>query len=194
MSSTEASPAPKLFELFDLQYVDALQNTVHIAAAHVDATDLPDKAAVLAHLRQISPDVLTAELRKMLDVSVTDWLLQGWTQIAKVRKAIVASRTSRGSEQFVELSTHSLKGSVQPRLVLAIAGMDWYSIDFKATLEAKLKSAVLSFVNGALASVQLGELTGSVRLECEGQEIKSFSRPLKLLPKMNFVAPDGAAV
>jgi hypothetical protein len=179
-----------LYELLAVQSVGPGHERVsELAAVRVGGIEAPDTAAVRALLHRCAPAQLGQEMRKMLDVDLFALLAGAWGQVHKVRAALARSLAEPAREHPVDLPQHTLDATLKPRLVVSVSGVDWCDIDFEVSARLKLSSATLSLQAGCLAALRVGTAEGSLRLACEGTEIREFKRELKLLPEYRFMPP-----
>ncbi len=99
------------------------------------------------------------------------------------------SLAASAADQPVELPAHTFEATLKPRLVISLGGVDWCDIDFELALAATLRSATLHISAGRLTVVQLGQVKGSVKLSCEGTEVREYAREVKLLPEYRLDPP-----
>jgi hypothetical protein len=179
--------------LYDIVEVNragqGIQSATELAAVRVGLVNSPDAGAIQRKLRNVRPEVLRDELKKMLDVDLLSLLAGAWSQVRNVRDAARESLKDAPAEHTVELPRHAFEAALKPRLVVSVGGVDWGDVDFELSLSATLTSATLHITAGNLTGVQLGQVTGSVRLSCEGTELREYARELSLLPEYRLDPP-----
>jgi hypothetical protein len=179
--------------LYDLVGVDrapdGIQRATEVAALRVGLVHSPDAQSIEEKLRHVRPQVLGAQLKKMLDVDLLELLAGAWGQVRKVRDAATESLRDPPTEHTVALPGHTFEAALRPRLVVSVGGVNWSAIDFELSVSAALTSVTLHIAAGKLIAVQLGQVTGSVRFSCEGTELSEYARELSLMPEHRLDPP-----
>lgn len=180
----------RLYDVLDIQRADGGLNRVNdVAALRVGLIDAPDAQAVKDKLRAFEPGALADAMHDMLDVDAFKLFAGAWRQLRQVKQAVQKSLGPPPSDQSVDLPRHEVAGKLKPRLVVSMAGVDFADIDFEISLSASIQSAKLTLHNGALVAARFGDVKGTLKLSCEGTEIREYARTLKLLPEYRFAHP-----
>jgi hypothetical protein len=180
----------RLYDVLDVQRVDGGLNRVSdVAALRVGLIDAQDAQAVKDKLRALEPQALADALHDMLDVDLFKLFAGAWRQLHRVKQAVQKSVGPPPSDQSVDLPRHEVAGKLKPRLVLSLAGVDFADIDFEIKLAAAIQSAKLTLHGGALTAVRFGDVKATIKLACEGTEIREYARDLKLLSDYRFAHP-----
>ena len=190
MSTVELTPGGSLHELLALSRSgDGVDEVRRLAALSVGNVDAKDASLLGRKVADWASADLAEELKKAFDPDPFLLMAKAWAQLRKVRKAVEESRGPPAAAKSAALFKHDLDARVEPRLVLSVAGVDWCNIKLGLGLKLSFESALLAFMDGRLTSLKLGSPSGSITLQCEGQEVAMFKREIKLRAAYTFDPP-----
>ncbi len=190
MSTVELTPGGSLHELLALSRSgDGVAEVRRLAALSVGNVDAKDASLFGKKVADWASADLAEELKKAFDPDPFLLMAKAWAQLRKVRKAVEESRGPPAAAKTAALLKHELDARLEPRLVLSVAGVDWCNIKLGLGLKLAFESAQLSFMDGRLTSLKLGNPSASITLQCEGQEVAVFKREIKVRAAYNFEPP-----
>ena len=189
MTTVEVKPRASLHELIAVHsHTDGVDEVRKLAALR-GGLDAHGVSVLDRAISDWSVDSAMRDLNQAFALDPFVMMAKGWTQVAKVRKAVKSSLGPPAASASAALFKHDLDIKVKPRLVLTVAGVDWCDVDFELKLGLAIESAELELFGGALRSVKLGKVTGSVTVSCRGTPIPAFKRDLKFSTHYEFEPP-----
>ncbi|GAA2148874.1 hypothetical protein FHX52_2795 [Humibacillus xanthopallidus] len=92
----------------------------------------------------------------LLDIGLDTLILEGWRKFGDLHAAAQRTRAALGSSEVLDLATHSITSSHQPRLELRLDDVPLATVEFDLSLTFALKAAVATVRDGLLVSLHSG--------------------------------------
>lgn len=190
MNTVELNPGRPLHELLSLHgSSDGVNEVRRLAALSVGGVSAKEASLLGKKVSEWATADLSQELQKAFDPDPFVLLAKAWAQVRKLRKAVEDSRGPPPAAKTAALLKHEIDLKLEPRLVLNVSGIDWCTIKLGLTLKLSFESAQLEFNDGRLTALKLGNPTGAITLQCEGQEVAAFKRDIKVHAAYRFEPP-----
>src|SRR5215217_1993802 len=135
-SAVELKPGEPLHALLVLPDDDGsgLGEVRRLAALDVANVDVRGASVLGRKLVDWPTADLAKELEKAFPMDPFTLLAKAWSQLRKIRKAVEASRGPPPANQSVALVQHEIEAKYEPRLVLEVNGVDWFSVKLALVL------------------------------------------------------------
>lgn len=132
------------------QLADALEENGVVGAATSGMRTL-SKAGLDAVGGQIASVV-----HDLLDIGLDTLILEGWRKFDDLHAAAERTRAGLGSSEVLDLASHSITSSHQPRVELRLDDVPLATVEFELALTFALKAAVATVRDGRLVSLHSG--------------------------------------
>jgi len=132
------------------QLADALKESGVVAAATSGLRTL-SKAGLDAVGGQ-----LASVAHGLLDIGLDTLLLEGWRKFADLHTAAQRTRAALGSSEVLDLASHSITSTHQPRVELRLDDVPLATVAFDLSLTFAVKAAVATVRDGRLVSLHSG--------------------------------------
>lgn len=111
-------------------------------------------------------DQIAAISHGLLDIGLDMLILEGWRRFEDLRAAAQRTRDEGGTTEVLDLATHTITSSHQPRVELKLNEIPVASVEFDLSLTFELKAAVATVRDGRLVSLHSGvcDLDGAVKV------------------------------
>jgi hypothetical protein len=138
----------------------------------------------LAGLPEDSRDAASGGLgevvAELLDVDLIDVLKLGWQKTVLLRDAAVRTLENPGSQEIVDLATHRITSTHEPRVDVLIDEVPVFTIHLRIELRIVLRAIRGVVEAGRLVALTSGTADITAELFCEGESIRSVSSELDL--------------
>lgn len=153
-----------------------------------DRRSLEPSIDAIEHVPRILVDTASVEVGSvvagLLDTDLIDVLILGWRKLGALAAAAQATLWTPGEEQIVELATHEITSTHEPRVELFVDGVSVGSIGIEIGLSAIVHALRAVVFNGRLTAIRSGRIELSATFSCEGVEISSMRREID--PSLGF--------
>jgi hypothetical protein len=101
-------------------------------------------------------DQLASVVHGLLDIGLDTLILEGWRKFDDLHAAAQRTRVAIGSSEVLDLASHSITSSHQPRVELRLDDVPLATVEFELSLTFALKAAVATVRDGRLVSLHSG--------------------------------------
>jgi hypothetical protein len=93
---------------------------------------------------------------ELLDMGLDTLILEGWRKFEDVHAAAQRTRAASGSSEVLDLASHSITSTHQPRVELRLDDIPIAAVEFGLSLTFVLKAVVATVRDGSLVSLHSG--------------------------------------
>lgn len=122
----------------------------------------------------------------LLEMDLLDVLKLGWQKHARLRTAAVRTRETPGSEEVVDLLTHTIRSTHMPRLEVYFDETLIATVDFELELRIDVDALVAEVSDGRLVAVGAGQAELGAEFSCEGIPVKAVTRIVDLSARIEL--------
>lgn len=167
-----------------VQLAEALKETGVVGAATAGLSRLSTAAldAVGGQVASIAGE--------LLDIGLDTLVFEGWRKFGDLHTAAQRTRSAPGSSEVLDLASHSITSSHEPRVELRLDDIPIATVTFELSLTFAVKAAVATVRGGRLVSLHSGVCDVEGTLTAGGKQLASRSRHFAL----PLMLPLGAGV
>ncbi len=149
----------------------------------------PAPTTGLEHLTKAASEGVRGQaatvLAGMLELELADLLLAGWRRYDALTRAAESTLDKPHSSVVVDLATHRVTVTHEPRVDISIDGLPVAHVDAELTIVFDITGMAATVRGGALVDIQGGACTITATLSVEGVEVASRSTtvaPMVVIP------------
>jgi hypothetical protein len=116
----------------------------------------------------------------MLDMGLDTLVVEGWRKFADLRAAAQRTRAASGSSEVLDLASHSITSSHQPKVELRLDDVPIATVGFELSLTFVVKAAVATVRDGRLVSLHSGICDVDAALLAGGKSLAARSGHFQL--------------
>jgi hypothetical protein len=135
---------------------------------------------VPAPLRNIAVDRIGHAATEPLGVDVVEALKLGWQKYGRLRDAGAKTLAAPGSEEIVDLASHRITSTFEPKIDVFIDEVRRAIVDLRLDLRADVHAVQAIVSEGRMVALRSGKADLEGALSCNGVEVRSVHRTIDL--------------
>lgn len=156
----------------------AENDTARLAHALSEHDVLGQTGADLARLtregRDAASEAIASVTAGMLELDLGDMLISGWRRYQLLMDAARETAQSPGRQEVVQLASHQVTCTFQPKVDLMISDVLVHTFQFQLTVVFDIEVAAAIIRGGKLVGLRSGEMSvcGTLSLQAPGKDIE----------------------
>jgi hypothetical protein len=164
---------------------NALSNALDALGKAITSGDagrnLSQALADLSHLtRAAAVGEFSRVASGLLDLDLTDILTMAWQKHADITAACRRTTNAPGTEELVELVTHTISWAHRPYVELFIDGLKVATVQFELKLDFEVKCLLVAIRAGRITALHSGDCSMTATFAAEGAKIAKRQMDLDL--------------
>jgi hypothetical protein len=130
-----------------------------------------DDHAIVARALQLVGDTIDEDVRKACDQDIGALLVRGWSMASELRDYSDPVKYPPDRTVRMALAEHPMKITIDPELLLLVAGLPVHKLELLVEFDAQIHAAVLVIQAGAIKAFEAGRIRFDAKLSWGGVEL-----------------------